>query len=158
MIKGLEPIIDEHTKVLILGSMPSITSLDIKEYYGFKYNRFWKIMHDVYQLPIDSYSSKLQLLKKHNIGVWDIIGECQRTGSLDSNIKNIKVNPINEYLFKFDNIMCIICNGQKSYQTLIKFFPDINIQVIALPSTSNANRSILEEELFVIWEKVLRSI
>ena len=64
MIVGFEPVIAKDTEILILGSMPSVTSLTKKEYYGFAHNRFWKVMSQIYQMPIDTYEEKININKK----------------------------------------------------------------------------------------------
>ena len=83
------------------------------------------------------------------------IGECEREGSLDSAIRNEKVNPIDELLEAYPEISIIICNGRKSYELFQKHFAHLDKQVIYLPSTSNANRTIKEDALFAKWMQVL---
>ena len=74
MLKGFDPIIPSAPRVMILGSMPSVASLEKQEYYGFAHNRFWKIMHTVFDMPINSYEQKKEILYRHQILLWDVIG------------------------------------------------------------------------------------
>ena len=136
---------------MIVGSMPSVTSLEKQEYYGFKHNRFWKILNQYFQMPISSYEEKKEIIYKHHILLWDVIASCQREGSLDSAIRKEVVNPISKIVEDNPSIQAIICNGKKSYDLLCKHFPNLAIKVYYLPSTSNANRTIKEEVLFERW-------
>ena len=140
---------------MIVGSMPSVTSLEKMEYYGFKHNRFWKIMEAYFQMPITTYALKTDIMLEHHILLWDVIGECEREGSLDSAIKKEVVNPIPTVLAANPSIQAIFCNGRKSYDLLCRHFPDLAVDVYYLPSASNANRSIKEEELFKLWFQML---
>lgn len=158
MLKGFPPLIAKEPYIMILGSMPSVTSLDKHEYYGFKHNRFWKIMHHIFQMPIATYEEKQEIILQHHILLWDVIGKCEREGSLDSNIKNEEVNDIATLVQEYPSIQMIVCNGRKSYDLYQKHFSQLPISCIYLPSTSNANRSINEEMLFMKWEQALAII
>lgn len=157
MLKGFDPIIAKHPKAMILGSMPSVTSLDKQEYYGYAHNRFWKIMEAMYQMPIATYEQKKQIILEHGLILWDVIGACEREGSLDVNIHNEFVNPINEFIAQY-NIIYVLCNGRKSYDLYRKHFGSIDVRCVYLPSTSNANRSIKEAEVFAKWIQALGMI
>ena len=156
MLKGFDPIISKEPKVMILGSMPSAVSLEKQEYYGYAHNRFWKIMSDVFEMPISTYEENKQIIYSHHLLLWDVIGECEREGSLDSKIHNEKVNPIQELLEKYPSIQFVICNGRKSYDLYQKHFSHLSLSCVYLPSTSNANRSIKEDVLFEKWREVLK--
>lgn len=158
MLTGFEPIISNDPIVLILGSMPSVVSLEKNEYYGFKYNRFWKIMSAFFDIPLHTYEDKKMLIKKHQMILWDVIQCCEREGSLDSKIRNEQCNDIRALLKEYPSVQAIICNGKKSYSLYQKHFKDIDIKVICLPSTSNANRSIKEHDLFKQWLTCLSTI
>lgn len=156
MLKGFDPIISKEPKVMILGSLPSAVSLEKQEYYGYAHNRFWKIMSDVFEMPISTYEEKKQIILSHHLLLWDVIGECEREGSLDSKIHNEKVNPIQELLEIYPSIQFVICNGRKSYDLYQKHFSHLSLSCVYLPSTSNANRSIKEDVLFEKWREVLK--
>ena len=158
MIQGFPLVVGEQPKLLILGSMPSVVSLKQQEYYGFKYNRFWKIMARYFDVEFDSYEMKLQTLKKHHIALWDVIGSCEREGSLDSNIHNEEVNPIDQVLKTYPMLQMVICNGKKSYDLFQKHFHNLDIVVTYLPSTSNANQTIKEADLFEKWFAALHKV
>lgn len=158
MLEGFNPIIGNDPIALILGSMPSVTSLEKHEYYGFKHNRFWKIMHTYFQMPIDTYEQKKNIIKSHHLILWDVIKTCEREGSLDSSIHNVIVNPIDKLINMYPSIQYVICNGRKSYDLYKKHFSKLKINVIYLPSTSNANRTIKEEELLKQWKSTLKKI
>ncbi len=104
MLKGFPPIYDSHAQLLILGSMPSTVSLDKREYYGFKLNRFWKIMSSYTHRELATYDQKVQLLHDHHIALWDVIAGCEREGSLDSKIKHPICNDIHGLLKEVPSI------------------------------------------------------
>lgn len=147
-IVGLEPIVDHESRILILGSMPSVISLKEAMYYANKTNRFWQILEVLY----GSYS-KLELLKRSKIALWDICHSCIRETSADAKIKDIEPNDIQTLLDTYPNIQKVICNGKKSYETLTKFFPNIN--AICLPSTSSANAQYRLDDLVKLYRKEL---
>ncbi|WP_099157422.1 DNA-deoxyinosine glycosylase [Virgibacillus ndiopensis] len=139
-ITSLAPVLPENPIVLILGSMPSVRSLEKQEYYGNPRNHFWDILFTVFnQAPVENYDEKLAFIKRHRLALWDTIGSCYREGSLDSAIKNEEVNDIEGLLGRFPNIRLIACNGTKSFQTFNKKF-DVNklsgVEVVKMPSTS----------------------
>lgn len=156
MLKGFDPIVSKEPYAMILGSMPSVTSLEKQEYYGFRHNRFWKIMASAFHMPIDTYDQKKQIIEDHHLILWDVIGECEREGSLDSKIKNEKVNDIASLLHTYPDVSLVICNGRKSYDLYLKHFHDEKIPCLYLPSTSNANRSIKESILYEEWMNGLK--
>ena len=158
VLKGFEPIIGSDPKIMILGSMPSVKSLQQVEYYAHKSNRFWLIMQAIYQMPIDDYKQKQAIILHNHLLLWDVIAYCHRKGSLDSNIKDVVVNDIESLIKQYPSIQLIICNGKKSYELYQKHFKHLPLPCICLPSTSSANRSIKETTLFDIWEKHLKNI
>lgn len=158
MIHGFPLVVGEQPKLLILGSMPSVVSLKQQEYYGFKHNRFWKIISRYFDVEFDSYETKLQTLKKHHIALWDVIGACEREGSLDSNIHSEEVNPIDQVLKTYPTLQMVICNGKKSYDLFQKHFHNLDVDATYLPSTSNANQTIREADLFEKWFAALNKV
>lgn len=149
MIYSFEPIIDKECKVLILGSMPGVESLNKNQYYAHPRNSFWKIMFLLFNEEYsDDYSVKKKLLLSNNIGLWDVLKSCDREGSLDSDIKNESVNDFNRLFEEYD-IKHVFFNGGKSYDTFRKkvgFVYD-NIQFHRLPSTSPAYTISLDKKL-----------
>ena len=145
-IVGLDPIVFEDSRILIVGSMTSVISLKEKMYYENKTNRFWKILEEIYQ-----ESDKMELLKVSHIALWDICHSCIRKTSADSEIKDIEPNDIPNLLNTYKNIEKVICNGRTSYNTMKKYFPDI--ETVYCPSTSSANARFSLEQLIEIYKK-----
>ncbi len=150
-LKGFEPIVSENSRVLILGSMPSVVSLEKQEYYGFKHNRFWKIMGLYAGCRWESYEMKKRFILQEGFALWDVIDSCEREGSLDSKIKNIICSDIDGLLKQYPKIHTVILNGQKAASCYMRYFSHCPLRVRVLPSTSNANRTIKESELIEKW-------
>ena len=150
--KSFKPSIDNNSKVLILGSMPGVKSLEEQQYYAHPQNRFWKVMASICNEPklheLDYYL-KLKTLLRNNIALWDTIKSCKRDGSLDSDIQNEIPNDIRELLQKHPKIKKIYLNGNKSYSAFKKYFPDLlkKYSCYKMPSTSPANAKYSLEQL-----------
>lgn len=133
----LEPYYNSDSKVLILGSMPSIKSRELGFYYMHPQNRFWKTLARVYEeeKPI-TIDDKKDFLKRHKIALWDTIESCLITGSSDSSIENVKVNNINKLLNNTE-VKQIFTLGRKSFDLYNKYcLPKTKRDAIYLPSTS----------------------
>lgn len=118
--KGFLPFFDENSEILILGSFPSVISRETNFYYGNKQNRFWKILAEAFGEPApETIGEKQALLKNHKIALWDVVAECEITGSLDSTIKNYKVADLQKVLDKA-NVKKIILNGGKAKEIFLK--------------------------------------
>ncbi len=156
MLTSFSPIVDYQSTVLIVGSMPSVKSFEKNEYYGFPQNRFWKIMSAYSDISFQGYKDKLRFLKQSKIALWDIIASCERTGSLDCHIKQVKPNAIDSLVQQYPALQVVICNGKKSEMLYKKYFSHLSIKMIALPSTSNANTSVPYESLLSCWTKTLQ--
>lgn len=140
----LKPIYDEYSKILILGTIPSVKSRSVGFYYAHPKNRFWKVLESIFEETIED--KKEFLLGKH-IALWDVFSSCEIKGSSDASIKNAKPNDI-EKLIKESEIKIVFTTGKTAYQYYLKFFQDkIDLPVIGLPSTSPANCKIKMEEL-----------
>ena len=158
--KSFKPSIDNNSKILILGSMPGIKSLEEQQYYAHPQNRFWKVMGVVCNetnLSEYSYDLKLKTLLKNNIALWDTIKTCKRDGSLDSDIQNETPNDIKGLLKNYPNIKTICLNGNKSYSAFKKYFPDLFEQYSChkMPSTSPANARYSLDILMREWTKIV---
>ncbi|WP_188456697.1 DNA-deoxyinosine glycosylase [Virgibacillus oceani] len=139
-LTSLAPILPKDPAILIVGSMPSIKSLEKQEYYGNPRNHFWDILFEIFnQKPLLEYDDKLAFIKRHRIALWDTIGSCYRDGSLDSAIMDEEPNDIAGLLDEYPAIQLIACNGTKSFQTFKKYF-DLSklrdVDVRKMPSTS----------------------
>ena len=155
MFDCFEPVIDKKSKVLILGSFPSVKSREINFYYGNKQNRFWKVLEEYFDEKVpENTDGKRAFLLAHHIALWDIIGSSTIKGSTDNElVKKIdSVNIIPKLLQDFPTIQAVICNGKASYNLTTKYFP--NITAIYLPSTSPANVSFKKEAWFEMLEKL----
>ena len=158
--KSFKPSIDNNSKILILGSMPGIKSLEEQQYYAHPQNRFWKVMGNICnepKLPELDYETRLKILLNNNIALWDTIKSCKREGSLDSDIQNEKPNDIRKLLKTYPNIETICLNGNKSYSAFKKYFPDLldKYYYHKMPSTSPANARYSLDILIKEWSKVL---
>lgn len=151
-LHGFEPIIARHPRLMILGSMPSVTSLAKQEYYGYRHNRFWPIMAAYFDVPLSDYEAKKRCIRDHGIILWDVIGSCERDGSLDSAIRNEVCNDIVGLWKQYPEISLILCNGKKSFTLYERYMAkQIACEYVYCPSTSNANRTMKEAELFAYW-------
>lgn len=154
--KSFQPSIDNNSKILILGSMPGVKSLEERQYYAHPQNRFWKLMGLICNIPElheFDYNLKLKTLLDNNIALWDTIKSCKREGSLDSDIQNENPNDIRKLLKKYPSIKIICLNGNKSYSAFKKYFPDIleKYSCHKMPSTSPANARFKLEDLYGKW-------
>lgn len=151
MINSFDPIIDKSCRVLILGSVPSVKSLEINQYYGNPRNQFWKIVYELFEEKYqEEYEERKKFLLKHNIALWDVIKGCDREGSLDTAIKNEKANNFEELINEYQNIDTIIFNGGKAHDTfkkLVGFEQFKNIKFYKLPSTSPAHTISFDKKI-----------
>lgn len=155
MPKSFTPIIDDRAKMLILGTLPSVISLEKGEYYANPQNQFWNIIFSVFdEILTTDYNDKCRFLKKHRIALWDIVEHAERDGSLDTAIKHETPNDIRELLHKHPNISLILLNGTKAMHLWRKYFKDIEIKHILMPSTSPAYTITLEKKK-KLWESAL---
>jgi len=117
LLQGFAPVAQAGARKLILGSMPGVASLEAVQYYAFQRNVFWKIMGDLFAAGAElDYPSRLQILGKNHIALWDVIKTCQRPGSLDSAISedNLVTNDFNRFFEQYPQIDEVYFNGQKA--------------------------------------------
>lgn len=151
-VHNIKPVYDENSKILILGSFPSVKSREQQFFYGHKQNRFWKVLAAVMEdvLP-ETIEEKKAFLLRHHIAVWDVIESCTITGSSDSSIRDVVVNDLSCILQSAD-ISHIYANGGKSYELYLKYtYPVTKREIIKLPSTSPANAGYSLERLVQEW-------
>lgn len=148
-INSFPPIADGSSEVLILGSVPGAKSLEMQQYYAFPQNQFWRIMFHLFDEEFSQdYETRINLLKKNKVALWDVIESCERKGSLDTEIRDEIDNDILKLVEDHPSIKTIFCNGQKSYKNLVKILgKDFKIPVIVLPSTSPLHTVKFEEKL-----------
>lgn len=146
------PLYNRASKVLVLGSFPSVKSREAMFFYHHPQNRFWRVISGVFgeSVPV-TIPEKRDLLLRNQIAVWDVIQSCEITGSSDSSIRNVVANDLSEIL-NSSQIRQIIANGSTSYGLYMKYiFPQTGRDIIKLPSTSPANAACSYEKLLEAW-------
>ena len=152
IIHPIPPYYDEGSRILILGSFPSVKSREQMFFYGHPQNRFWKVMAQVFEDEIpDTVLDKKAFLTKHHIALWDVIGACDIKGSSDATIENAAANDLSRILDASD-IRAIFVNGRTAEKYYIKFTEkETHIKAVCLPSTSPANAAWNMENLVEVW-------
>ncbi|MBQ8136637.1 MAG: DNA-deoxyinosine glycosylase [Clostridia bacterium] len=150
------PLFDENSRVLILGSFPSVKSRDQRFYYGHPQNRFWKVLAALYHRDVpESIPEKRALILENSLALWDSIAACEITGSSDASIRNAKPNDL-QVILGHAPIRLIVCNGKASfqcYETWIR--PRTGREALCLPSTSPANAQWSLARLTEAWSVIL---
>lgn len=156
-LHNIPPLYDENSRVLILGSFPSVKSREAKFFYGHPQNRFWRVVSAVMgeECPT-SIEEKRAFLLRNGVAVWDVIKSCEITGSSDSSIKNAVPNDLSE-IFAAADIKAVFCNGKASYDMYRKYQEKQTGRTAeVLPSTSPANAAYGIERLIEEWIKIKR--
>ena len=160
-VHNISPVYDKDSRILILGSFPSVKSRESNFFYGHPQNRFWKMLARIFESnEPQTIDEKKQLLLSNHLAVWDVIGSCEINGSSDSSIKNVVPNDLS-LILKEANIQRIILNGGKAYDLFIKYTHSnlpasaSNMEIIKMPSTSPANAAWSLERLTAEWMKGL---
>lgn len=157
---SFEPLVNENSRILILGTIPSIESMRKQERYGHKSNQFWKILFTLFEKPLpDNYEEKNALLTESNIAIWDVLDSCEGEGSLDSNIKNEKPNDFNSFFKKHPQIKYVFFTGKKAAEFYKKYvgFDDDRTYII-LPSPSPANARMTLNQKIEEWKVLLETV
>lgn len=153
-IYGFPPVEDENARILIVGSMPSVASLDVNFYYGHPRNAFWPIMADVFcQRMPETIEEKKTLLLKNSIALWDVYASCVREGSLDSAIRAGEKNDFVPFFKSHPNICAVLCNGTTAYQMFDSSVCP-HLPVLRMPSTSPAYTKRFDIKLSA-WKQAL---
>lgn len=153
-VKGFEPVFCEHSRVLILGSFPSVKSRETGFYYGNPQNRFWRTVCSFFgeTVPPDN-EGKRAFLTRRKIALWDVVMSCEIKGSSDASIRD-------EEVANLDDVFCvcgagvILCNGKKAYEVLQREYPHLLPVTRLMPSTSPANPRFSA----TVWEETLGEI
>lgn len=155
----IPPLFDASSRILILGSFPSVKSREGLFFYHHPQNRFWKVLAGVLEEPVPgSIEEKKTLLLKHRIALWDVIASCTIEGSSDSTIKNVVPNDLSGILSAAD-ISRIFCNGGASFQYYKKYQePRTGRAAVRLPSTSPANAAWSLDRLIREWAAIRDSL
>ena len=153
-IKSFLPVVDKNSKILILGSIPSVKSLQMQEYYAHPRNAFWFIMSQLFGFEQNlEYKKRLDMLLQNRVALFDVIGSCKREGSLDSAIKDIEHQDFESFFQKYPNIETVFCNGGKAYCEFLKIRKG-DKKIYKLPSTSPANARMSRDKKLKEWEKI----
>ena len=154
---GFEPVFDHNSKLLILGSFPSVKSREIEFYYGHKQNRFWKMLCGYFGEPIpETVALKKEFLKRKGIALWDMVISCEIEGSADSSVKNAETADLSKVLTNA-SIRKILLNGTLSFNLFLEKYEDISIPYQKMPSTSPANPRYDEKIWWNALDEVFRT-
>lgn len=151
----IEPIYDKHSRILILGSFPSVMSRETGFYYGHPQNRFWRVIASVLEYPVPiSIDEKKSMLLENKIALWDVINSCNINGSSDSSISCVEPNKLEMITDKCD-IQHIFLNGRTA-EKYFRLYNDIDCfpESICLPSTSPANAAWTIDKLTSAWRLI----
>jgi len=163
LLTGFNCVADQSARILILGSMPGVKSIEEQQYYAHPRNAFWKIIEAIYQIPHDEdYYQRLELLKQQGVALWDVVHQCIRPGSLDADIKlgSVQVNDFKALFEYAPGIEVVFFNGAKAadlYQKKVikeDFEQNSNRRYVQLPSTSPANAAMSLSQKMAIWQQI----
>ncbi len=144
---AFEPVCDEHSRVLILGTMPSPVSRENGFYYSHPRNRFWPVMARVFSQPVPvTPEEKRRFCLEHRVALWDVLSRCRIDGAADSSIREPEVNDI-ESLLANTGISAVITTGGTASKLFLRHFAHLEIRHIPLPSTSPANARLSLDDL-----------
>lgn len=155
IIHPIPPLYNEHSRILILGSFPSVKSREAMFFYGHLQNRFWRLLALLFDEETPStVDEKRMLALRHNIAMWDVIHSCTITGSSDSSIRDVVPNDLSVILDN-SSVERIYCNGALSYKMYMKYiYPSTGIKAYKLPSTSPANAAYSMDRLAKEWRRI----
>ena len=154
-MKCLPPLIGRDTRLVLLGSFPGAASLAAGQYYAHPRNQFWPLLSALLSedLVALDYASRLQRLREHGLGLWDVIAECEREGSLDSAIREARYNDLGGLRRRAPQLVAVAHNGGESARAM-RITGRLGLQVFRLPSSSPANASWSFERKLAAWRVV----
>ena len=158
VVHGFAPIFDARSRVLVLGSLPSVLSRENAFYYGNPQNRFWRVTAAVFGCPVpQTVEDKTQMLLDHGVALWDVIASCDVAGSADSSIRNVVPNDLSRILDTC-RIGAIFANGKAAAGVYARFQqPLCGRPIVPLPSTSPANAAWSLPRLIDAWRVIALS-
>ena len=156
LVHPIPPTWDQTSRILILGSFPSVKSREMAYFYGHPQNRFWRVLSLLFDEPFpETAEERRSLLLRHRIAAWDVIASCTITGSADSSIRDVVVNDLSPILTGAQ-IRQIYVNGKKADALYRKYLlPQIGREAVCLPSTSPANAAWSLDKLLSVWQQIL---
>ncbi|NHZ37664.1 DNA-deoxyinosine glycosylase [Massilia rubra] len=147
------PVVDAHTRILVLGSLPGERSLAQQQYYGNRQNRFWALMSEVtgVDLVAFDYEARLAALLTHGIGLWDVVAQARREGSLDSQIRGHVGNDLAGLVQSLPQLATIAFNGGTAARLGMKALGELarRYRIVNLPSSSPAYTAPYADKLLV---------
>ena len=152
------PVFNEQSRILILGTFPSVKSREQKFYYGHPQNRFWKVLADVLGEKVvpQTVEERKKFLKRNRIALWDVLESCEIKGASDVSIRNARPNDMNRILQAAD-IRAIFVAGTKAAKLYKKLcLPTCGVEAIQLPSTSPANCGCSDEKLREAYSQICK--
>jgi hypoxanthine-DNA glycosylase len=154
-LHGLPPVIAAHTRLVVLGSFPSAASLEAGEYYAHPRNHFWPILSALWDLDLRAmpYGKRLDAVRDHGLGIWDVYASCRREGSLDSSIEDAQPNDLASLLRIAPSLQAFAHNGGESARAM-RVTRTLGLVVHRLPSTSPANASWSFDRKLQAWRSV----
>ena len=156
IVHPFPPLYNRDSKVLILGSFPSVRSREAMFFYGHPQNRFWKVIAALFDEPVPrSIPEKKALILGHSLALWDSIASCEIKGSSDASITDAVPTDLSEIL-ENSAVQRIFCNGTRSFEMYRKYqLPRTGIEAVKLPSTSPANAACSLEKLIEAWKVIM---
>lgn len=160
--EGFSPIVPEKAKIMVLGTMPSVASLNEAFYYAHPRNAFWPIMARYFDVTLSTESQKRQLMMEQGILLWDVLNQCRRDGSLDSAISDPVPNNFESMFSVHTDLSAVLFNGQAAYQLFRKKVLPIcvlpsQLEMEVMPSTSPAHAGKNFEQKYAYWAQVLEN-
>ena len=153
--RSFEPIYTPQARILIVGSMPSVKSLEQAQYYAHPRNAFWRILFDIFsEPPTLDYERKKALIREHGLALWDAAAICEREGSLDSDMHDVVYNDFSTLYEVCTDIRTVLCNGATAHSLFLKSGYAGERRVVRMPSTSPAYTLPYEKKL-ALWKKEL---
>jgi hypoxanthine-DNA glycosylase len=158
LLRGLPPVVGRHTRLVLLGSFPGAASLAAGQYYAHPRNQFWPLLSSLLgeELVPLSYAQRLQRLRVHGLGLWDVIAECRRDGSLDSAIRDARYNDLASLRRRAPQLVAVAHNGGESARAM-PLTAALGLAVYRLPSSSPANASWSFERKLAAWRAVFQA-
>ncbi len=155
ILHNIPPLYNKDSQTLILGSFPSVKSREAEFFYGHPQNRFWRVLAGVFSAPVpETVEQKKRLVLENRLALWDVIAECEITGSADTSIKSVKPNDI-AGIIENTAVSRIFVNGKTAEKYYIRYIEKtVGKKAVCLPSTSPANAAWSLERLTNAWQLI----
>jgi hypoxanthine-DNA glycosylase len=156
---GLPAVVSSNTRLLVLGSFPGVASLKSQRYYGHPQNQFWRILGELWSLPLHgaAYEDRIQTVREKGLGIWDVYASCEREGSLDAHIRHAQLNDFAGLMRDCPDLQAVAHNGSESFRHA-RHTRALGLPVYRLPSTSPANAGWSFERKLQAWREVFQAI